>query len=318
VDVLDKAVRSYPRDRFPTAKDMLEALQTKNVLYSQTKPPSSPPQVPPPAPPYSPVVQPSPLPSYPTPAHGFKNAEATPPNRSNAAIVGGLIGGGLLAGGVVMAIALRPPAPTNSSNQSVVVNQAAPTNSNNQSVVVNPSPQTVSASNSPVATTPIVVNPPASVPVSSPPRVIVNSPPRNNLASEAGVSYSNLENLLASGRWQSADRETTRLMVAIANPAKSTYIDGYSVRRIPCTDLNTIDRLWRNYSNNKFGFSIQKSIWNQVGGNKAEFDRYIGWRIGDRKIKYEGISFNSQAPTGHLPYIRVLKHEEFFSRDRCF
>ncbi|WP_181256759.1 serine/threonine-protein kinase [Merismopedia glauca] len=313
VDVLDKAVRGYPRDRFPTANDMLQALQNQGANNSQTQALSPPPGVPSPAPKNYPTAQPSPVPIYSPPVEPFRNVNTTPPNRSNAVIVGGLIGGGLLAAGVVMAIALKPPAPTNSSDRPTPGFNSSDSSPSVTPIVVN-SPVSVPVSSPP----PVIVNSPPPVIVDSPPPAIVNSPPRNDLASEAGVDYSKLENLLASGEWNEADKETANLMVAIANPRNRKYLDGDSARRISCTDLNTIDRLWRNYSNGKFGFSVQKNIWNQVGQNKAEFVRYIGWYIADRKFKREDLSFNSQAPIGHLPWIQVLKHEEFFTGDRCF
>lgn len=304
VEVLEKSARCYPRDRFANAKSMLEALRNPSGQYSQIQPQ--------PAVPYSPTVPIPPVPSYtpPAPSYGHFNPQPAP-NRGNAAIIGGSIAGGLIIAGTILAIALRPPATNNSPSPSVAVNSPSP--------IVEPI-------NSQVSVSPAIVTAPASVPVRPPlPPVLntpappaVNTPIVNNLASDAGVDYRNLENLLAAGRWKSADRETANLMVAIAKPPKSTYLDAYSARRISCTDLQTIDRLWRNYSNNRFGFSIQKDIWNRLGGNKAEFDRYIGWRVGNRKVTYENISFNSQAPTAHLPYIKVLKHEEFFSSNNCF
>jgi serine/threonine-protein kinase len=289
--VLNKAVQSHPRDRFTSASEMLQALQSS---------PPAPAYTPPPVPAYTPTL-PSPpsSPSSPSPLPVTLNV-APPPesNSSNALIIGSLVASGLIGAAVVIALAINKQSTqtTTGTNSASSVNSSVPATANPSTAVA-------------VSTPAPAVSYPPSVAVEPPP-----SRPASNLASEAGINYSYLENLLASGKLKSADRETTNLMVQMGNPARSTYLDPQSFWRIPCTDLQTIDRLWRQYSDGKFGFSIQKGIWQQVGQSKSQFDRYVGWS----GRKYDNIIFSSQAPTGHLPYIRVLKHEEFFNGDRCF
>ena len=47
-------------------------------------------------------------------------------------------------------------------------------------------------------------------------------------------------------------------------------------------DMLTIDRLWTAYSKGKFGFSVQKEIWNSkaVKGDFPKFVNAIGWTVG--------------------------------------
>lgn len=284
--VLNKTVQSHPRDRFHSALEMLQALQSPPAVPAYT------PTIPSPLP-VAPTPQPvSPVPPSPLPAT-LNNAPPTQTNSLNALIIGSLVASGLIGAAVVIALAI-----------------------NRQPSQPNPVASSVTSANSSTPAT----NPPPSLP-SSPPSVAVDPPPPpppsrppSNLASDAGIDYSYLENLLASGKFRSADRETTNLMVKMGSPGRATYLDPQSFWRIPCTDLRTIDRLWRQYSNGKFGFSVQKGIWQQVGRSKSGFDRYVDWS----GKKYDNIIFSRQAPTGHLPYVRVLKHEEFFNGDRCF
>lgn len=79
----------------------------------------------------------------------------------------------------------------------------------------------------------------------------------------------------------------------------------------PCTDLRTIDQLWVKYSNGKFGFSVQKKIYLSVGGKMDgkyydeeawnKFGDKVGWRKNYYWISYSKVTFETNAPTGHLP-----------------
>ena len=51
--------------------------------------------------------------------------------------------------------------------------------------------------------------------------------------------------------------------------------DGESIKRIPKADIRTIDKLWLDYSYNRFGFSVQKSIFKEL--NKDVFELGKKW-----------------------------------------
>jgi hypothetical protein len=78
---------------------------------------------------------------------------------------------------------------------------------------------------------------------------------------------------------------------------------------IRCSDLRTIDRLWVKYSDGRFGFSVQKRIWESVGGKPdtnelTPYDKFgdrVGWRKNLEWIDYANVSFSLNAPEGHLP-----------------
>ncbi|MEG3941556.1 serine/threonine-protein kinase [Microcoleus sp. S36b_A3] len=132
------------------------------------------------------------------------------------------------------------------------------------------------------------------------------------LISAKGVDYRQLDRLLASGKWQEADGETARKMLEVAGRTKDGWLRGEDIDRFPCEDLRTIDQLWVKYSNGRFGFSVQKRIYESLGGSR-EYDRKIwaafgdrvGWRVNNSTwLHYNDLKFNTKAPIGHLPCVK--------------
>ena len=130
----------------------------------------------------------------------------------------------------------------------------------------------------------------------------------DDLSSEVGIDYTYLRDLLVAGNWQQADVETVNLMLSASGRKKEGWIDLNSIRSFPCADLRTINRLWLKYSNGHFGFSVQKSIWESVGGNvEADVKIYkqfcdrIGWYTKGDFFYYSNLTFDLSAPKGHLP-----------------
>jgi hypothetical protein len=129
--------------------------------------------------------------------------------------------------------------------------------------------------------------------------------------------YRELVNYLASGSWKEADQATDKLLLqAVGKEAEQRgYLKLEEIRNFPCEDLLLIDQLWVKFSGGKFGFSVQKQIWLEVGG-KLDFgkdrDAAIaaygkmsdrnGWRVDGKYISYSKIFFNTSAPFGHLPH----------------
>ncbi|XZO02245.1 MAG: protein kinase domain-containing protein [Microcoleus sp.] len=102
------------------------------------------------------------------------------------------------------------------------------------------------------------------------------------LKSAMGVDYTRLRDLLAAGKWKEAQQETKRCL--LENPQEKGYLKVEYIKNFPCDDLRTIDQLWVKYSQGRFGFSVQKKIWLEVGGKlDNETERKIGDRIGWRK-----------------------------------
>jgi eukaryotic-like serine/threonine-protein kinase len=137
----------------------------------------------------------------------------------------------------------------------------------------------------------------------------------NNLSSERGIDYTKLRDLLAAKKWKEADYETYLVMLKAVGSEKDHWIGWEELLNFPCTDLCTIDKLWYEYSNGKFGFSVQKEIYLSVGGIAdgnyyEEAWKKMGGKVGWRRkgkgkaatwIEVEDIIYTIEAPKGHLP-----------------
>jgi hypothetical protein len=115
--------------------------------------------------------------------------------------------------------------------------------------------------------------------------------------------YSRLQALLREGKWFEADRETTQVMLKVMGREKSSWLRMEDMERFPPADLHEIDQLWVRYSQQRFGFSIQNQIWQELLKQNqnpveawCEFGDRLGWH-GNRNL-----SFTLSAPMGHLPF----------------
>ena len=121
--------------------------------------------------------------------------------------------------------------------------------------------------------------------------------------SDTGADYTQLRNLLIAKRWREADLETRRLMLIItgADRRKNRSITQKDIETFPCTDLLSIDRLWLRYSGGKLGFSVVKDLHDCVGKDYFKLASKVGWRLGEKWLKYEELTFTDKARKGHLP-----------------
>ncbi|MEA5567532.1 GUN4 domain-containing protein [Anabaena sp. UHCC 0399] len=133
---------------------------------------------------------------------------------------------------------------------------------------------------------------------------------QTELASDKGVDYTKLRDLLAAKKWKEADYETYLVMLQVIGREKVGGISNEELLNFPCTDLRTIDQLWVKYSNGHFGFSIQKEIYLSVGGKPdgqyyeeawEKFGDRVGWRVKGNWICYSEVIFDTSSPNGHLP-----------------
>jgi hypothetical protein len=100
-----------------------------------------------------------------------------------------------------------------------------------------------------------------------------------------------------------------------AKAAGRSFVYFTDVKRIPSTDLATMERLWQKFSGGKFGYSVQYRKWKQSKGDFEVFCRKIGWTTKDgeveRKKRWFGASeftYNvKKAPEGHLPLTSALR-----------
>jgi hypothetical protein len=96
-------------------------------------------------------------------------------------------------------------------------------------------------------------------------------------------------------------------MLKVAKREEEGWLDRKSIERFPCKDLLNIDNLWKTYSNERFGFSVQRRIWNAQKRKYTKFCDHVGWREKGQLIDYpEEVDFSTSAPPGHLPAKVVL------------
>lgn len=127
------------------------------------------------------------------------------------------------------------------------------------------------------------------------------------------TDFSELEKLLASKKWEKADKETFAILLKLCSSKNSQ--DGYwvneeNIKNIQLSDLNHINYLWYKYSNGRFGYSIQKCIWQDITDNCEidinniqyekwqNFCEHLGWNTG-----FPALNFTDSAIEGHLPAI---------------
>lgn len=138
-----------------------------------------------------------------------------------------------------------------------------------------------------------------------PPSVVTKKVNADDLNSEVGIDYSTLQDLLAAGKWEEADLETAAVMLKVARREKAGWLDCEHMENFPAEDLSTIDRLWVKYSNGRYGFSVQKCIYEACGKDYVLFGDRVGWRLKGNWLWWNDLTFTSYAPPGHLPGWRV-------------
>ncbi|MBE8967337.1 GUN4 domain-containing protein [Nostocales cyanobacterium LEGE 12452] len=130
------------------------------------------------------------------------------------------------------------------------------------------------------------------------------------------IDYSKLQNLLTQYKWQEADIETTRLMLQVMGKNDWNEVYKEDILNFSCQAFHKIDRLWQQYSHGYFGFSVQQSIWNEIGGQiDYETEKRLGDRLGWRKegnwLNYDQLTFklSPTTPMGHLP-VKWLHYDQ--------
>ena len=124
--------------------------------------------------------------------------------------------------------------------------------------------------------------------------------------------YERLQNLLKEGQWLEADKETSRLILTVVGETDIELLRPDELEKLDCSELKVIDRLWLKYSNNRFGFSVQSRIYQELGGSiettieqNAEITKKWGdrlqWRKDGQWLKCTDLEYSPQAPEGGLP-----------------
>ncbi len=130
------------------------------------------------------------------------------------------------------------------------------------------------------------------------------------------INYEKLQSLLEGKNWGSANKETLYILLCLANRQTEGWLLIEHIRGFSQYDLNTIDALWSQASEGRFGFGVQAHLFEDniesfefledsafsTSDAWKAFDVLVKWRS-KGKNRYE---FNLNAPKGHLPHWREL------------
>ena len=162
---------------------------------------------------------------------------------------------------------------------------------------------------SPLVTTTSTANSSAPTPVT--PAAAADSPP--------SPSIDLLGRQLAARDYRQADDTTRALLIELAGESarRRGYVFFSEVQFISTEDLRAIDKLWKEHSNGKFGYSVQRRLWEKSRRDFTRFFIKVGWM---KKLDTEIEQYNYRAfpdefiwemkddtPEGHLPLTNALR-----------
>lgn len=131
--------------------------------------------------------------------------------------------------------------------------------------------------------------------------------------------YQKLEEYLKNQQWYEADQETWLLMLKVTNREEEGWLSLENIAKFPCDDLLRLDDLWVEYSKKhgyEFGFSVQRQIYVECGGNldfsdpsDETWDKFcdrVAWQKDGEYMSYPKPFFEKHfiSRSGHLPRFR--------------
>jgi len=128
--------------------------------------------------------------------------------------------------------------------------------------------------------------------------------------SAVNFSYNDLQLSLLNQDFEEADRLTSSYLRKLAGKVAENrgYVFYSEVKDMPDEDLDTIDRLWKIYSQGKFGFSNQAKILKSVGKRYDLLWPKIGWKKDGIWTRYpSSFCWSIKAPEGHMPLVNQLR-----------
>lgn len=115
------------------------------------------------------------------------------------------------------------------------------------------------------------------------------------LQSDLGLDYRPLNDWLGTGAWRAANTETRSLL------EQATGGQWHNLAHLPLTDLATLDYLWRYWSGDRFGLTIQYDLWQSLQGDYGAVCDRLGWRVKNQWCYDDELIFAPDAAIGHLP-----------------
>lgn len=110
--------------------------------------------------------------------------------------------------------------------------------------------------------------------------------------------------------WHSMELATSSLFRAAVIPANAKALQQIvdeitpsQIRSMPCNHLKTLDQLWLTASDNRFGFSIQRLLWEskRVNRDYTKFADVVGWRQNGTWLKLDALRQKSLDKSARFP-----------------
>lgn len=131
---------------------------------------------------------------------------------------------------------------------------------------------------------------------------------RKDIFANRILHYRKLERYLITKRWDKADLETLVKVQELVGKVGYSSLHKEDLDRLSGDELHFIDQLWLKHSRGHFGLSVQKRIYQSVGGETnidpniwKKFGKQVGWYRNHHWIRYNHTQFSLDAPCGHLP-----------------
>ncbi|NJN58382.1 MAG: CHAT domain-containing protein [Leptolyngbyaceae cyanobacterium SL_5_9] len=117
------------------------------------------------------------------------------------------------------------------------------------------------------------------------------------------IDFSHLHSLLNQKKWQDADLETHRLLLKVSQTDHLYQLNVQTLEQIPDDILKTLDDLWSQSSEGKFGFSVQHQIYRKCleksgALNYSLLGEKLGWKT---KEGWQVHQIPSRLSQGHFP-----------------
>ncbi|MFM7229759.1 MAG: GUN4 domain-containing protein [Cyanobacteriota bacterium] len=128
-------------------------------------------------------------------------------------------------------------------------------------------------------------------------------------SSEADLAVA-LQQALVLQQWEEADRVTSALLRRLAGPGaeRRGYVYFSEVAPIAPADLDAIDHLWWFYSQGRYGFRVQRRLWQQCEQRWERLWPLLGWKAEGIWTRYPtAFTWSLEAPEGHLPLVNQLR-----------
>lgn len=152
--------------------------------------------------------------------------------------------------------------------------------------------------------------------------------PKSKQPTEPSINCDKLRQLLELKKWKDADFETKRLLLEMAHREKDGWLLPDDIKKLSLQSLLVIDELWTQYSDSRFGFSVQSKIWRGLGCKSSpeitaqtisenKFGRAVYWYVNSTWLSpWDAFNYDSQGGMGSLPreYIFALSGWQSYTK----